>query len=58
MISSDFFRPAEVETLLGDCSLAKSELGWHPETTFLELVNEMALADFEIVKNNGVNLNV
>lgn len=57
-VSSDFFRPAEVETLLGDCSLAKSELGWQPETTFLELVNEMALADFEIVKNNGVNLNV
>jgi GDPmannose 4,6-dehydratase len=48
-VSADFFRPSEVETLLGDCSLAKNELGWEPEITFLELVNEMAIADLKLL---------
>lgn len=40
-----YFRPAEVETLLADASLARSELGWTPKVTFDELVCEMMSAD-------------
>ncbi|WP_135504358.1 GDP-mannose 4,6-dehydratase [Roseovarius aestuariivivens] len=42
-----YFRPAEVETLLGDASKAREKLGWQPETSFETLVKEMALSDFE-----------
>lgn len=42
-----YFRPAEVETLLGDASKAHEKLGWKAKTTFEQLVEEMALADFE-----------
>ncbi len=45
-----FFRPTEVETLLGDPTKAKEKLGWVPKTTLQELVSEMALADLEIAK--------
>src|SRR5436190_739568 len=40
-----YFRPAEVETLLGDPAKAKAKLGWQPTTTFMELVREMAVED-------------
>ena len=40
-----YFRPTEVETLLGDATKAKEKLGWTPRTTFNELVSEMALSD-------------
>lgn len=40
-----YFRPTEVETLLGDASLAREKLGWVPRTTFAELVAEMARED-------------
>ena len=40
-----YFRPTEVETLLGDASKAKSKLGWVPKTGFSELVQEMVQAD-------------
>jgi len=40
-----YFRPTEVETLLGDPSKAKRELGWEPKITFSELVAEMVRAD-------------
>ncbi|HDK38228.1 MAG TPA: GDP-mannose 4,6-dehydratase [Thiolapillus brandeum] len=42
-----YFRPTEVETLLGDPSKAKEKLGWTPRTTFKELVAEMAVADLQ-----------
>ena len=42
-----YFRPAEVETLLGDSSLAKDELGWHPKTSFEDLIKEMMLEDLK-----------
>nr|WP_315596227.1 GDP-mannose 4,6-dehydratase [uncultured Cupriavidus sp.] len=41
-----YFRPTEVETLLGDPTRAREKLGWTPRTTFNELVNEMIEADF------------
>jgi GDPmannose 4,6-dehydratase len=42
-----YFRPTEVETLLGDPSKAREKLGWVPRTTFAELVAEMMRADLE-----------
>ena len=54
-----YFRPAEVETLLGDPSKAKEKLGWTPTTTFYELVQEMMREDMkkaqrdELVKKHG-----
>lgn len=54
-----YFRPAEVETLLGDASNAKNKLGWTPKTTFEELVTEMVREDLksaerdELVKRHG-----
>lgn len=54
-----YFRPTEVETLLGDPSKAKQKLGWSPKTSFAELVSEMAREDFksaqrdELIKKHG-----
>lgn len=54
-----YFRPTEVETLLGDSSKAKEKLGWTPTTTFNELVAEMVREDLksaerdELVKDHG-----
>lgn len=42
-----YFRPTEVETLLGDAAKAKQKLGWVPKITFGELVSEMVRADLE-----------
>jgi GDPmannose 4,6-dehydratase len=44
-----YFRPTEVDTLLGDASKAERELGWQPETSFQELVAEMVRCDLEVV---------
>ena len=46
-IDPRYFRPAEVETLLGDPSKAQEKLGWTPTTTLEELVAEMVAADKE-----------
>lgn len=54
-----YFRPAEVETLLGDATKAKQKLGWEPKITFKELVAEMVREDLksaerdELVKRHG-----
>ena len=44
-ISEKYFRPAEVDELLGDSTKAKTELGWIPKTSFQELVEEMVHFD-------------
>jgi GDPmannose 4,6-dehydratase len=51
-IDPRYFRPTEVESLLGDPSKAKSELGWEPKMSFEELVKEMVLADMEEAKRD------
>jgi GDPmannose 4,6-dehydratase len=45
-VSPDFYRPAEVESLLGDPSKAMKMLKWQPQTTYQQLVNEMMQYDF------------
>jgi GDPmannose 4,6-dehydratase len=47
-----YFRPTEVATLLGDASKAKQKLGWHPKTTFEELVTEMMTEDLKLAKRD------
>ena len=44
-IDPRYFRPTEVETLLGDSSKARQKLGWESKTTFAELVKEMVAMD-------------
>ena len=46
-IDPDYFRPTEVDTLLGDPSNAHRKLGWEPKVTFEELVEEMTVADLK-----------
>ena len=49
-----YFRPTEVETLLGDPSKAKQKLGWEPKITFEELVAEMAQSDLKEAKRENL----
>jgi GDPmannose 4,6-dehydratase len=49
-IDPKFFRPAEVEHLIGDASKAREKLGWEPRTSFEELVNLMVDADVEALR--------
>jgi GDPmannose 4,6-dehydratase len=49
-----YFRPAEVETLLGDPSKAKQKLGWEPEITVEEMCAEMVANDLDIAKRHAL----
>jgi GDPmannose 4,6-dehydratase len=49
-IDPEYFRPTEVDLLIGDGSKAQKELGWKPKTKFKDLVKMMAESDLEIVK--------
>jgi GDPmannose 4,6-dehydratase len=49
-IDPKYFRPAEVDLLIGDCSKAKKNLGWEPKTKFKQLVKIMIEADMEEAK--------
>lgn len=49
-----YFRPAEVETLLGDPSKAKEKLGWVPEITVEEMCREMVLSDLDKAKRHAL----
>jgi len=51
IIDPRYFRPTEVDLLIGNPSKAKEKLGWEPKTTFKELVKIMIFADFEKIKN-------
>ena len=51
-VDSRYFRPTEVETLLGDANKAKKKLGWEPKITFEELVNEMVQEDLKLAKQD------
>ena len=49
-----YYRPTEVETLLGDPSKARQKLGWAPQTSLQELVREMADADYTAAKRDSL----
>lgn len=51
-VDPHYFRPAEVENLLGDASKARTKLGWTPKTTFRELVAEMVKVDLELAERD------
>jgi GDPmannose 4,6-dehydratase len=63
-IDPSYFRPTEVETLLGDPSKAKLELGWMPEISVQEMCREMVVEDLKLAKQHallkasGYNVNV
>src|SRR5208337_2581511 len=58
-VDPGYFRPTEVETLLGDPTKAREKLGWRPEVSFDELVEEMIVSDLDeaareaVCKRNG-----
>ena len=51
-VDPHYFRPAEVETLLGDASKARAKLKWNPKTTFDEMVEEMVTADLRTAEKD------
>ncbi len=53
-IDPRYFRPAEVETLLGDPSKAKAELGWEPEITAQEMCAEMVAEDLRTARRHAL----
>jgi GDPmannose 4,6-dehydratase len=61
-VDLNYFRPTEVDLLIGDASKAKEVLGWEPHTTLKELVQEMVAADLQvfyrdkILTENGVEV--
>lgn len=61
-VDERYFRPAEVETLLGDPSKAKNELGWEPEITMEEMISEMVAYDLKkarqhrLLRDNGFEI--
>jgi GDPmannose 4,6-dehydratase len=53
-IDPRYFRPTEVETLLGDASKARAELGWRPEVSFETLVEEMVREDLALAERDAL----
>lgn len=53
-VDARYFRPTEVESLLGDAARAKEDLGWEPDITLDQLVNEMVLSDLNHAKRQAL----
>ena len=53
-VDARYFRPTEVESLLGDAARAKADLGWEPEITLDQLVKEMVLSDLNQAKRQAL----
>jgi GDPmannose 4,6-dehydratase len=53
-IDRKYFRPAEVDTLLGDATKARTRLGWVPKVGFEELVREMMASDLELARRDAL----
>lgn len=51
-VNAKYFRPAEVDYLLGDATKAREKLNWQPRTSFLEIVKEMVDSDIELMRKN------
>lgn len=56
-VDPQYFRPTEVETLLGDATKAKQKLGWSPKTTFNKLVAEMVREDLKLTERDKLMKN-
>jgi GDPmannose 4,6-dehydratase len=54
-IDPQYFRPTEVDELIGDASKARQKLGWTPKTTFAQLVKEMVAGDLAIARREVAN---
>ena len=57
-VDPEYFRPTEVELLIGDATKAKEKLGWEPKCTLAELVKEMVCSDLVAVKSKSVKNNL
>jgi GDPmannose 4,6-dehydratase len=53
-VDQRYFRPTEVETLLGDASKARNKLGWQPRISFADLVKEMVRSDLEATERDAL----
>jgi GDPmannose 4,6-dehydratase len=53
-VDPNYYRPAEVETLLGDASRARRDLDWEPRISFAELVQEMAANDLQLAREEAL----
>lgn len=51
-VNEKYFRPTEVDILLGDASKARKTFNWRPKVSFLELVKDMMDSDIELMKKN------
>ncbi len=56
-VDPHYFRPAEVDTLVGDASKARAKLGWEPKVRFRELVSEMVAGDLKIAQRDQLVVN-
>ena len=54
-VDPTYFRPTEVDELIGDASKARDKLGWKPKITFAQLVREMVAGDLDIARREAVN---
>jgi len=54
-IDPTYFRPTEVDLLIGDASKARKKLGWQPKTSFAQLVKEMVAGDLAIARREVAN---
>jgi GDPmannose 4,6-dehydratase len=54
-IDRAYFRPTEVDLLVGDASKARQKLGWKPKTSFAQLVKDMVASDLEEAKHEAAN---
>jgi GDPmannose 4,6-dehydratase len=52
-VDKRYFRPTEVDTLIGDASKARQQLGWRPQVSFKELVADMVQSDLNLASRAG-----
>jgi GDPmannose 4,6-dehydratase len=54
-IDPTYFRPTEVDMLIGDASKARAKLGWKPKTSFAQLVKDMVAGDLAIARREAAH---
>jgi GDPmannose 4,6-dehydratase len=56
-VDPDYYRPTEVDTLLGDPGKAKRKLGWSPRISFNDLIKEMMEEDMHLADKDALTMN-